>query len=199
MSHELRTPLNAVIGYSEILLEELDPERGQRRQALRPDAHQQCRKASAFARHRRDRRGEDRERHHRICSVERIDVDALLDELVETSAALVKVKKNSLFLQKSGRIGEMRSDAVKLRQILLNLIGNAAKFTSNGLITSSATRRPRLERRKRSNSRSLTPASAFRRKCSRGCSKISAKRRLKPPSCSAAPGSACRSARSSAP
>ena len=134
MSHELRTPLNAVIGYSEILLDDLDAggaDDDKRLDLLR--INNAGKHLLSLVTDVIDVSKIENDAVEVHC--ERIDLDALLEELVETSAALVKVKKNRLALQKLGRIGQMEGDAVKLRQILLNLIGNAAKFTSNGVIT----------------------------------------------------------------
>ena len=140
MSHELRTPLNAVIGYSEILLDELNP--GQEHELKRSDltrinnAGQHLLSLVTDVIDITKIENDTVELH-----CERIDVDALLDELMQTSAALVKVKKNQIALRKFAQIDDMLGDKVKLRQILLNLIGNAAKFTSNGAITVSVDRR----------------------------------------------------------
>ena len=140
MSHELRTPLNAVIGYSELLLEDL--EASQENDVKRSDLMRINNAGKHLLSLVTDvidvaKIESDTVELHR----DRLSVDDLLNELMETSAALVKVKKNRLALQKHGLIGEALGDAVKLRQILLNLIGNAAKFTSNGLITLTAARR----------------------------------------------------------
>ena len=140
MSHELRTPLNAVIGYSELLLEDL--EASQENDVKRSDLMRINNAGKHLLSLVTDvidvaKIESDTVELHR----DRLSVDDLLNQLMETSAALVKVKKNRLTLQKYGLIGDALGDAVKLRQILLNLIGNAAKFTSNGLITLSAARR----------------------------------------------------------
>jgi len=140
MSHELRTPLNAVIGYSELLLEDL--EASQENDVKRSDLMRINNAGKHLLSLVTDvidltKIESDTVELYR----ERISIDELLEQLVETSAALAKVKKNRLTLQRSGPIGEAIGDAVKLRQILLNLIGNAAKFTSNGSITLSAARR----------------------------------------------------------
>ena len=140
MSHELRTPLNAVIGYSELLMDDLDADadsEGKRADLLRINSagkHLLSLVTDVIDVSKIENDSVEVKR-------ERFDVDALLEQLLETSAALVKVKKNRLVLQKREPIGEMIGDAVKLRQVLLNLIGNAAKFTSNGLITVSVGRR----------------------------------------------------------
>jgi signal transduction histidine kinase len=140
MSHELRTPLNAVIGYSELLLEDL--EGGQDNDVKRSDLmrinnagkHLLSLVTDVLDLTKIENDAIDLQR-------EPFDLDKLLEELVETSMALVKVKKNRLVLLKPDKLGAIEGDAVKLRQILLNLVGNAAKFTQNGAITLSASRR----------------------------------------------------------
>ena len=139
MSHELRTPLNAVIGYSELLMEDLEAERGA--EAKRADLE----RINAAGKHLLSLVTDvidvaKIESDEYEVKRESIDVDALLRELIETSTALVKVKKNSLSLETGQPLGVIVGDAVKLRQVLLNLIGNAAKFTSNGAITVHAAR-----------------------------------------------------------
>ncbi len=140
MSHEMRTPLNAVIGYSELLLDDLDlcadneVKRADLTRINNAGKHLLSLVTDVIDVSKIEADSVEVKR-------ERFDVDFLLEQLIETSAALIKVKKNRLVLQKRERIGEMVGDAVKLRQVLINLIGNAAKFTSNGLITVSAGRR----------------------------------------------------------
>jgi signal transduction histidine kinase len=140
MSHELRTPLNAVIGYSELLIDELDGEADnevKRSDLLRINnagKHLLSLVTDVIDVSKIENDSVEVQR-------ERFDVDVLLEQLMETSAALIKVKKNRLVLQRREPLGEMTGDAVKLRQVLLNLIGNAAKFTSNGLITVAVGRR----------------------------------------------------------
>jgi signal transduction histidine kinase len=144
MSHELRTPLNAVIGYSEILLDDLEP--GRDNEVKRSDLMRINNAGQHLLSLVTDVIDITKIENDTVdLQCDRIDLETLLDELIETSAALVKVKKNQIVLRKSARIEGMYGDKVKLRQILLNLVGNAAKFTSNGLITVSVDRRATLE------------------------------------------------------
>ena len=140
MSHELRTPLNAVIGYSELLIDELDA--GADNEVKRADLLRINSAGKHLLSLVTDVIDVSKIENDSVeVQRERFDVDALLEQLIETSAALIKVKKNRLVLQSREPVGEMIGDAVKLRQVLLNLIGNAAKFTSNGLITVAVGRR----------------------------------------------------------
>jgi len=140
MSHELRTPLSAVIGYSEMLEEEAgDIEGGD---VLMND----LKKIGANARHllalindvldlskieagRMETHAED------------FTLATLVTETEATVQALMAAKGNALEIRLSpaleGEGGAMRSDQVKLRQCLINLLSNAAKFTEGGRVTLS--------------------------------------------------------------
>ena len=67
-------------------------------------------------------------------------VAKLVDEAASTVQALVATKNNQLVVEKTGDLGRMHSDVVKVRQCLFNLLSNAAKFTENGRITLRADR-----------------------------------------------------------
>jgi signal transduction histidine kinase len=140
MSHELRTPLNAVIGYSEILLEDV-PDQGdaQRRSDLQ--------RINDAGKHLLSLVTEvldisKIERNDSDVKAETFDVALIIQQIKATCDSLAKVKKNELVLELQPDLGTMHNDAVKFRQILLNLLSNAAKFTSNGRIVVSALRRP---------------------------------------------------------
>ena len=147
MSHELRTPLSAVIGYSEMLGEEIAD-------LDKPDLLADVEKIEASARHLlgliNDVLDLSKIEAGRL-TVEAVDfdVEAMLDEVVAATNGLVAKKSNRLALdlgpdpgQGSGQaLGRMRSDELKIRQCLMNLVGNAAKFTEGGTITLRA-RRP---------------------------------------------------------
>ena len=143
MSHELRTPLSAVIGYSEMMEEELE-DAGQ--DALLGD----LRKIESNARHLLSLINDvldlsKIEANRMDTYAETVDVAALMAEVASTVEGLAKNKNNVLSLDLASGLGTvglgtMRTDAVKLRQCLFNLLGNAAKFTENGRITLSATR-----------------------------------------------------------
>ncbi len=133
MSHELRTPLSAVIGYSEMLSEEIE-DIGQTH--LLADVG----KIESSARHLlgliNDVLDLSKIEAGRM-TVEAVDFDvaAMLDEVVSATGALVAKKANRFELDAGEDLGPMHSDEVKVRQCLINLIGNAAKFTEAGLIT----------------------------------------------------------------
>ncbi len=140
MSHELRTPLSAVIGYSEMLEEEME-DLGQR--TLLDDV----RKIKSNARHLLSLINDvldlsKIEAERMTTFAEAFDAAALLREVASTVEALVAKKSNTLVLElgDEAALGGMRTDQVKLRQCLFNLISNAAKFTEGGAITLRARR-----------------------------------------------------------
>ena len=133
MSHELRTPLSAVIGYSEMLSEELE-DLGQ--QALVPDVA----KIESNARHLLSLINDvldlsKIEAGRMTVAAEGFEVRSLVDDVVSATSPLVARKENRLALDLGDDLGIMHTDQVKIRQCLLNLIGNASKFTEKGTIT----------------------------------------------------------------
>jgi signal transduction histidine kinase/CheY-like chemotaxis protein len=138
MSHELRTPLNAIIGYSEMLLEEAE-DLGQ--PELKPDLE----KIRGAGRHLLGLINDildlsKIEAGKMDLFVEEFDVAAVLEDVRETVEPLVTRNGNALEVRHAPDLGAMRSDQVKVRQTLFNLLGNAAKFTKGGRITLEARR-----------------------------------------------------------
>ena len=139
MSHELRTPLSAIIGYSEMLREEMED--GATIGELAPD----MKKIEGNARHLLGLINDvldlsKVESGKMEIYPETFDVAAAVREVAETVATLVGKKGNRLTLDLAPDLGAMHSDLTKVRQVLLNLLGNAAKFTENGVITVSVSR-----------------------------------------------------------
>ena len=77
--------------------------------------------------------------------IEAVDVAQLVREVMATAAPLVSKKDNRLVFKMAGEPGVIGADALKLRQCLLNLLSNAAKFTSRGTITLSVARHERVD------------------------------------------------------
>jgi signal transduction histidine kinase/DNA-binding response OmpR family regulator len=139
MSHELRTPLNAVIGYSEMLQEELE-DLGQAE--LVPDVE----KINAAGRHLLGLINDildlsKIEAGKMELFLETVDVASLVKDVSTTVGPLIDKNGNTLVVDMADDIGEMEADATKLRQILFNLLGNAAKFTEGGRIELRVERR----------------------------------------------------------
>lgn len=133
MSHELRTPMNAIIGYSEILLEDAEDDEDE---ATCDD----LKKILAAARHLLGLINDvldlsKIEAGRMDLFVEEQSVTGLTEQVYSTVAPLVAKGANEFVIDCPKDIGVIRVDATKLRQILLNLISNAAKFTEKGTIT----------------------------------------------------------------
>jgi signal transduction histidine kinase len=132
MSHELRTPLNAIIGYSEMLEEEAQ-DLGV--DELSPDLE----KIQNAGKHLLNMISDildisKIEAGQVTIYLETIDVANLVKDVADTVQPLVEKNGNTLQINCASDIGIMHSDLTKVRQVLLNLLGNAAKFTENGAI-----------------------------------------------------------------
>lgn len=139
MSHELRTPLSAIIGYSEMMQEELAE--GVSSTELAADLS----KVEANARHLLGLINDvldlaKVESGKMELFAETFDTAAMARDVASTVDSLMKKKGNALVLEVGDDLGTMRSDVTKVRQALLNLLSNAAKFTESGTITFSAKR-----------------------------------------------------------
>ena len=142
MSHELRTPLNAVIGYSEILQEDAD---------LSGDARRadDLSRIAAAGKHLLSLVTDilditQIETDQMEPQIDDFSVARLIEDVAATAAPLAKSNGNRLVTHVDPHVGRMTSDQLRLRQAALNLMSNAAKFTSHGFIELSA-RRLRLE------------------------------------------------------
>jgi len=130
MSHELRTPLNAIIGLTEMMV-------------------------TNAARFGTEKAAEPLKRVHRAgqhllglinqvldlskieagkleLNPESVSLAPLIDEVVGTARQLAQQNKNNLVVEAQEKLGVLTVDPMRLRQILLNLLSNACKFTSQG-------------------------------------------------------------------
>ncbi|MEG3991247.1 PAS domain-containing protein [Microcoleus sp. S28C3] len=132
MSHELRTPLNAIIGYSDMLVEDaeelgnleivsdLDKIRTAGKHLLR--LIEDILDISKI------------EADKMEIYLESFDVGGLIEEVVTTIKPLMDKNGNTLQVLSSDNIGAMHGDLMKVRQVMLNLLSNAAKFSAQGTI-----------------------------------------------------------------
>jgi signal transduction histidine kinase len=132
MSHELRTPLNAIIGYAE-MLQEVAEEDGLE------DYVSDLEKVGGAATHLLGLISNildlsKIESGALELAIESIDVAELVQEVVATVTPLVEKNDNRLEIDVSPELGSFESDAMRVRQILLNLLANAAKFTTEGTV-----------------------------------------------------------------
>ena len=133
MSHELRTPLNAILGYSEMLAEDAAD-------AGHADIVPDLQKIQTAGKHllglindvldlSKIEAGKMR------LYLETFAVRTVVDEAVVTARPLVEKNGNRLEVRCPEHIGSIREDVTKVRQVLLNLLSNAAKFTKDGVVT----------------------------------------------------------------
>ena len=133
MSHELRTPLNAIIGYSEILLEDVE-ELGQ--PGLAPDLLKIRNAGKHLLALINDVLDLSKiEAGKMELYLETFEVGRMLDEVMTTVAPLVSTNANRVVVDCAPGVGAMRADLTRTRQILFNLLSNACKFTHDGVIT----------------------------------------------------------------
>ncbi|MCG3192417.1 MAG: ATP-binding protein [Thermoanaerobaculia bacterium] len=136
MSHELRTPLNAIIGYSELLAEDA---RAVGAESLGPDL-EKIRAAALLQLNLVNEILDLSKIESGRLELEIVSFDpaALISDAVATVRPLVEKRGNRVELEIGEIAAEMISDPARLRQILLNLLSNAAKFTENGTVRLSA-------------------------------------------------------------
>src|SRR5271166_2195294 len=132
MSHELRTPLNAIIGYSEMLYETAQDE-GQ--EEFLPDLA----KIRDAGRHLLGLINDildlsKIEAGKMDLYLEEVDLASLLEEVRAIVAPLAASNENRLEVICPPALGVLYTDRTKLKQTLLNLLGNAGKFTQQGRI-----------------------------------------------------------------
>ena len=133
MSHELRTPMNAILGYSEMLMEEAED---LNQNGFIPDLkkiHQSGTHLLALINGVLDLSKIESGKMEAFA--EEIDLGMLIDEASATSHPLLEKNNNSLAIVRGKGLGMAYQDMTKLRQILFNLLSNAAKFTHEGTIT----------------------------------------------------------------
>ncbi|MEQ1503275.1 MAG: sensor histidine kinase [Myxococcota bacterium] len=129
MSHELRTPLNAVVGYTELLLDEFDPA------TARGDLHRIRSAAGHLLRLIDELLDLARIEAGRIELVpEPVDLAGLAADVADTIRPLAAAKDTALEVRVAPDAGTLDVDRTRLRQVLINLLGNAAKFTDAGTI-----------------------------------------------------------------
>ncbi|MFZ1491876.1 MAG: response regulator [Candidatus Competibacter denitrificans] len=136
MSHELRTPLTAVLGYCELIEEDL---RDLGQEAILTDVN----KINSNARHLLGLINDvldlsKIEAHKMDVHAIEFTVGSLLQEVEAATGSLITKNNNSLEMITDAPDTTMLSDDLKIKQVLLNLIGNAAKFTTDGKITVQA-------------------------------------------------------------
>jgi GAF domain-containing protein len=130
MSHELRTPLNAIIGLTEMMV--TNAARFGTEKALEP-----LRRVNAAGTHLLSLINEvldlsKIEAGKLELNPEPVNLPRLIDEVIGTAGQLAEKNKNRLIVETQENLGALTADPMRLRQILLNLLSNACKFTKSG-------------------------------------------------------------------
>jgi signal transduction histidine kinase len=130
MSHELRTPLNAIIGLTEMMV--TNAARFGTEKALEP-----LRRVNAAGTHLLSLINEvldlsKIEAGKLELNPEPVNLARLIDEVVGTAGQLAEKNQNRLIVEAQENLGALNADAMRLKQILLNLLSNACKFTKEG-------------------------------------------------------------------
>jgi signal transduction histidine kinase len=132
MSHELRTPLNSIIGFSKVLLNRLDGELTDRQEAYVRSVHNSSRHLleliNSILDFSRIEAGKFDMRS------ERMDLLDVVEECIETSMPLVRDKRVKLEKDVPVELPPVQADRTRIKQVLLNLISNAIKFTHAGRV-----------------------------------------------------------------
>ena len=133
MSHELRTPLNAIIGLTEMLMS--NAARFGTEKATEP-----LRRVHRAGKHLLELINQildlsKIEAGKLELNPERVNIPRLVDEVVGTARSLAEQNKNRLTVECPSDIAPLYVDALHLRQILLNLLSNACKFTKDGEVS----------------------------------------------------------------
>ena len=132
MSHELRTPLNAIIGYSELLFDDF-AECGDK--ATTADLQRIISAGRHLLTLINDILDLSKiEAGKMELMLGEVDICTLVDEVVTTVEPLAAQNTNQLNIRCEVEIPTLHSDPMRLKQVLLNLLSNACKFTENGQI-----------------------------------------------------------------
>jgi two-component system, NtrC family, sensor kinase len=133
MSHELRTPLNAIIGLTEMMVSNAA-------QFGTEKAQEPLKRVNRAGNHLLSLINEvldlsKIEAGKLELKPEPVNLARLIDEVVGTAGQLAEKNKNHLIVEAQENVGSLKADSMRLKQILLNLLSNACKFTKEGEVT----------------------------------------------------------------
>jgi signal transduction histidine kinase len=130
MSHELRTPLNAIIGLTEMMVANVT--RFGTEKALEPLQRVNRAGTHLLGLINQVLDLSKIEAGKLELNPQTVQVAPLIDEVVDTARQLAEQNKNRLTVEAQGNLESITADPMRLRQILLNLLSNACKFTKEG-------------------------------------------------------------------
>ncbi|MDX1433744.1 MAG: PAS-domain containing protein, partial [Gammaproteobacteria bacterium] len=140
VSHELRTPLNAVIGLAEMLHEEAE-------EAGEDEFVEPLERIGSASRHLLSIINDildlsKIEAGYLDLNLEDFHVPSMVHDVVTTADPLAARNNNEFRVVCGDELGIMHSDSTRIRQVLLNLLGNAFKFTEDGVVELKLAREP---------------------------------------------------------
>ena len=135
MSHELRTPLNAVIGYSEMLLEDIDSG-SNNPEEQKKDLEKILHAGRNLLQHINDVLDLSKiETGKMTLFRETFSPGEMLKDVIETITPLAQKQNNQIIYREKTPLPSLVNDITRFQQIFFNLLSNACKFTEQGQIT----------------------------------------------------------------
>lgn len=132
MSHELRTPLNGILGYSELLLEDVKDSNS----PMVEDLSRILQSGKHLLQLINDVLDLSKIEAGKLENyIESFNLHQTMQDAITSISPLVEQENNNIVLHCSASLGDIESDITKVRQIIFNLVSNANKFTSNGTIS----------------------------------------------------------------
>jgi signal transduction histidine kinase/ActR/RegA family two-component response regulator len=145
MSHELRTPLNSIIGFSRVIIKGIDGPITELQQqdltAIYNSGQHLLNLINDILDLSKIEAGK-----MELNFEENVNLADLINSVMSTAAGLVKDRPIKLYHELAPDLPGVRADPLKIRQVLLNLLSNAAKFTEQGSITIKASLQHDVER-----------------------------------------------------
>jgi signal transduction histidine kinase/DNA-binding response OmpR family regulator len=140
MSHELRTPLNSIIGFSRVILKGID---GELTDMQRTDLQTVYDSGQHLLNLINDILDVSKiEAGKMEITLEEVNLQEIIKGVMSTAIGLVKDKPIELHHSVSPDLPNIRGDGRRIRQVLVNLLGNAARFTERGFIRVEAAATP---------------------------------------------------------
>jgi signal transduction histidine kinase len=142
MSHELRTPLNSILGFADVILEELD---GPLTENMANDIGLIYKNGQHLLHLINDVLDMAKIESGRMnLNVEKFNLQEIIEEVTSITAPLASEKNLALFIDPdSDHEVEISADKIRLRQVMINLVNNSIKFTEKGKIAIHVTREDR--------------------------------------------------------
>lgn len=133
MSHELRTPLNSILGFADVMLEELD---GPLTDYMRNDLGLIYKNGQHLLHLINDVLDMAKIESGKMnLNIEKFTLHEIIDEVTSITAPLASAKNISLFIEPdSDKEVQVSADKIRIRQVMINLVNNAIKFTEKGKI-----------------------------------------------------------------